>query len=120
MLLEELSNTFLTTFHASNSGDITFVKIHKDLPYREVTPSTPGNKLIFSKIGDGLIYPPFLCWAYLGMLTEDRVSYPYDISDGQTVHIHQDCFSFQTVVRLVLISLGSDGYIIISQDSMSC
>ena len=118
MLLEELSNTFLTTFHASNSGDITLVNRHKDLPYREVTPSTPGNKLIFSKLGDGHTYPPFLCWAYLGRVAEDRMA--FQESDGQTVHIHQDCFSFQTVVRLVLISLGSDGHIINSQHSILC
>merc|ERR1712179_282773 len=79
------------------------------IKFREVTPSTPGNKLIFSKLGDSALYPPFLFWAYLGMVaegSETEGSVGFQIPDGQTVHIHEDCFSFQTVVRLVLISLG--------------
>ena len=119
MLLGKLSSTFLTMFHASNSGDITFVNnIHADLLCGEVTRSTPGNKLIFSTSGDNNIYPPTLCWAYLGMV--GSVGGQTTAADGQTVHIHQDCFSFQTVVRLVLISLGSVGFIINTQDLISC
>ena len=106
-------------FHASNSGDITFVNnTYAYLLCREVTRSTPGNKLIFSTSGDNNIYPPTLCWAYLGMV--GSVGGQTTAADGQTVHIHQDCFSFQTVVRLVLISLGSVGFIINTQDSISC
>jgi len=74
------------------------------IKFREVTMSTSGNKLIFSTNGDDNIYPPTICRAYLGMV--GSVGGQASGSTGQTVHIHPDCFSFQTVVRLALISLG--------------
>ena len=72
----------------------------------EVTKSAAGDKLIFSTHGDDNFYPHDSCWAYLGLV--GSVGGQTTAAAGQTVHIHDDCFSFQTVVRLVLISLGKN------------
>ena len=71
-----------------------------------MTKSSPGDKLIFSTNGDSNPYPRDYCWAYLGLVGGVGHSLLYT-DDGQIVHIYDDCFSFQTVVRLVGISLGA-------------
>jgi len=75
------------------------------LKFREVTISTPGDKLIFSTHGDSNPHPYDYCWSYLG-LVGNMGSDTLSTAEGQVVHLNMDCFSFQTVVRLVGISLG--------------